>query len=307
MMRAFLAAVLLLVSASPARTQPSGLREIFAPPSGMWLLPGSGYGTRGKFYGPSSPDADWVVDQWNTPEDLPPFHDGQTGNAYLDVRLDPDGGITLEQNGKALSCDRIYASGVKDVHEFDLFVSPNNANRPEYKQAVLQANTNLASLRHLEHRITLKPLLADVLDTDCTVTRVTFLTSVTLSNPIEKQTLFYQLRLGMIDARAGSIATTLPAPFWFAKGNDVRTGHTGYYGFGDSITSFGELPAEPHVSTTYGADLLPRLIEIIHAGAAFGLDQDLSHWIVRGTYHGETIWGHIHARSHWKDFSLAVD
>jgi hypothetical protein len=292
-----------LTPCGPAVAQP---HDLFTPPAEFWLRPGTGVTTAGDFYGPTSPFAKWSVSQWNTPENLPPFKDDDTRNGFAHVHLDPDHSYTLEQDGQALSCDRNYATGFKDVHEFDLFVSPNNAQKPQYPQAVTGASAEIGSMKHLFHRITLKPLLVKVLDTACPVTRTIFVTSVTLGDPSAKQTLFYQLRLGIVEAHNGGTATILPQPFWFAKGHDQRSGLHGYYGYDDSITSYGDAAARVSATSAFSLDLLPRLTAIVHEGAASGMDQDLSHWFVRGTYHGEVIWGHIHSRTHWSGFALAA-
>jgi len=296
----------LIAFASPAFGQSTTPRELFSPPGDMWLLPGSGFSTTDKYYGPTSPSANWVVSQWNTPEDLPPFQNGDTHNASLHVHLEPDHTYTLEQSGQALSCNRTYQTGLNDVHEFDLFIGPNNANRPEYPVATQNVSSNFSDIRHLYHKITVLPLFAQVMDTECPITRTVFLTSVTLTDPSKTQTLFYQLRLGIVQVRNGEIETTLPPPFWFAKGHDARGGRVGYYGYDDSITSYDEPGATVGSVSAYSIDLLPHLVSIIRDGADYGMDQDLSHWSVRGTYHGEVIWGHIHVRSHWSGFSLAV-
>jgi len=263
--------------------------------------------TAGDFYGPSSPSATWAVSQWNTPENLPPFKDGDSRNGSAHVHVYPDHSYTLEQNGQVLSCDRNYATGFKDVHEFDLFASPNNAQKAQYPQAVTDAPAMLGTIKHLYHRITLQPVSVQVMDTACPVTRTIFLTSVTLGDPSAKQTLFYQLRLGIVEPRNGRLVTTLPQPFWFAKGHDQRSGSRGYYGYDDSVTSYGDAAARVGAISAFSLDLLPRLTAIIREGAASGMDQDLSHWVVHGTYHGEIIWGHIHTRTHWSGFALAEE
>jgi hypothetical protein len=272
----------------------------------MWIRPGAGLTTTGSYYGASAPDANWVVSQWNTPENLPPFVNGDTGNGSLHVHLEPDHSTTLEQNGSALSCNRTYATGLQSVHEFDLFIGPNNAARPGARAAALGAAEPLASMRHLMHRITVQPISVDVVDTDCRVTRAVFLSAITLRDEESKQTLFYQLRLGMVQAGAGGLVTALPGPFWFARGHDPRAGTNGYFGYDDSVTYYGDAAARVGQTSSYVLDLLPRLTGIIKDGAAFGMDQDLSHWHVGGTYHGEVIWGHVKVRSHWSGFSLAA-
>jgi hypothetical protein len=281
-------------------------RALFTPPAGFWLRPGTGVTTAGDFYGPTSLSATWVVSQWNTPDNLPPFKDGDSRNGFAHVHLDTDHSYTLEQDGQALSCDRNYATGFKDVHEFDLFVGPNNGQKPKYPQAVTDAPAEIGTMKHLFHRITLQPLSVKVMDTACPVTRTIFLTSITLGNPSAKQTLFYQLRLGIVEARSGGVVTALPQPFWFAKGHDKRSGAYGYYGYDDSITTYGDAAARVGGISAYSLDLLPRLTAIIREGAASGMDQDVSHWFVRGTYHGEVIWGHIHTQTHWGGFVLAA-
>jgi len=298
--------ILLSVWGRLASAQTGQPHDVFTPPDDLWLRPGSGVTTAGEFYGPTSPTAKWVVSQWNTPENLPPFKDGDTRNKFAHVRLEPDHSYTLEQNGQDLSCDRKYKTGLKDVHEFDLLVSPNNALKPNYPQATTGIIANMGTMKHLYHRITVQPISIKVIDTSCPVTRSIFLTSVTLSDPLAKQTLFYQLRLGIANVSHGTQATNLPRPFWFARGHEPRGGYNGYYGYDDSITAYGDEAATVSRKSAYVIDLLPHLMTAIRDGAADGMDQDLSHWTVKGTYHGEIIWGHIHTISHWSGFSLAA-
>lgn len=294
-----LLALLAALAAAPARAEP---QQVFAPPTGHWIVPSD---RSDRLYGAPDNSANWTVSQWNSPEDLPPFHNGVSQNGSAGVIVGSDGSYTLQQSGQALTCNKTYDSSMKDVHEFDLFVSPIGSNRPSYRQAALGGPRTLAALAHIYHRISVRPAVAEVLDNACPRTKSTLVTSVTLSDPSTHQTLFYQLRLGTKEATGE--AWTLTQPFWFARGEDPRRAKRGYFGYDDSISSFGAAPVALGVVSTYAVDLLPRLVALIREGDANGLDQNLNDWSIKGAYFGQIIWGHIRVRTNWSKFSLAVD
>jgi hypothetical protein len=65
-------------------------------------------------------------------------------------------------------------------------------------------------------------------------------------------------------------------------------------------------PAAPGMKLHAALNLLPRLRAIIAQGRRYGMDQDLSHWQVSGSYHGQNAFGHVVASSRWSGFSLTV-
>lgn len=53
----------------------------------------------------------------------------------------------------------------------------------------------------------------------------------------------------------------------------------------------------------YSVDLLPRIKQLL-AGAAHGIDPDLSHWQVIGAYYGQVLQGAVLPAAWWDSFSL---
>jgi len=287
---------------SAAAAPPAG-RELFSPPTGFWIMRSDGSNA---LYGPTSASADWTVAQWNIPTELPTFQNGVTQNQFARVSIEADGSVTLSQYGDALSCRKQYASGMSDVHEFDLFLRPNNGTPPGYPKATTGPSARLGELSHIFHAIEVEPRSVEAKDASCQVTKAVFLTAIVLANPSKRQTIFYQLRLGAFTAIGSSLSSINLPPFWFGKGTDPRTARTGYFGYDDSISSYEQEPVAINKPSKFALDLLPRFTALIREGAQFELDQNLSHWIISGAYHGEIVWGHIRVSSHWQNFSLAA-
>jgi hypothetical protein len=277
---------------------------VYDPPHGFWLIP-SDYSKR--LYGPSADTANWAVAQWDIPRDLPPFHDGVAENEFAQVTINPDGSYTLAQNGSALPCEKDFRSGHRLVDEFDLLVQPVNRNFPGYPQASKNVSSSLSLLRHIYYHITATLLGTHVLDTACRVTQVGYSAGVVLTNPRSRQTLFYNLRLAVMQSRGNQQFWRLPPPMWPFAGENPQSGGQGQFGYGDNITSYGGQPLEPGVQTSYSLDLLPRLTNVLRTGAERGIDQDLSHWILSGTHHGGAIWGHVRSATQWTNYSMTLE
>jgi len=271
-------AALLTCGTALASEQP-----VYAPATGFWLLRSD---DSKQLYGPTSPEANWKIAQWDIPVDLPPFAGGASENAFARVVFAGTRGYVLEQTTQKLPCDRKYPSGRTLVNEFDLFASPNSQSDAGYPSAALHNQASLASLHHVHHEIGLDLLALSVIDGDCPITQVGFLTALVLTDPKARQTLFYQLRLAVLRYRDGVAATKMNTPAWFFGGENLQNGGRGQYGFGDNVEALGAADAKPGSAVTYRLELLPRLVEVIAKGRDKGLDQDLSNWILSGTYHG---------------------
>jgi hypothetical protein len=302
---ALIVGVLILADPRLATAAQSGIqRELFLAPKDLWIMHSDG---SSKLYGPSSNSAAWSVGQWNIPRELPPFEDRVTQNEFARVMIERDGTISLSQFADALTCNKTYTRGIRDVHEFDLLLRPNNAATPGYPQATTNAPARLSALSHIYHTIDVEPISVEIVDRSCSVTKTTFLTAIVLSNSLSRQTLFYQVRLGVVDLTRASRLSALERPFWFAKGTDLRSGHSGYYGYDDTITSYGQEPVMLRTWSKYALDVLPRLTELLREGADVGLDQNLADWTISGTYYGQIAWGHLRATSQWRSFSFIVE
>jgi hypothetical protein len=193
------------------------------------------------------------------------------------------------------------------VDEFDLLAGPNNARVRHFPQAANDVSLNLAQTSRVGMDISLDIKRAEVVDAACKVSQTIFTAAVVITNVPSHQTLFYQLRLGLVRAPSKGGAATRLAPNWFFTGTNTQAGVTGQFGFGDNVTSYGQTWTEvgsPHV---YHVDMLPRIKWLIAQGARYGLDQDLSHWRVTGTYHGQGIMGHVRNDAVWGQFALNLE
>jgi len=295
---------LLTQDARPAEAESFGPpAAIYGSPNGFWLIPSD---HSGHLYGDTASDAQWSVAQWDIPEDLPPFVKGRSANRFASVEFSSLG-YSLEQTTGNLGCVKQYPSGRELILEFDLFVSPNNANYSNFPQARRNTDFNLIQLHRLMHVISINLSAPRVIDNFCKTTQAAALTAIVLTNKFSKQTFYYQLRLAALQSIDGRAVWRLPPASWFFTGANVQSGKAAQFGFGDNITSYQMAPAVPGAKATFRIDALPRLKQLIGAGAQFGMDQNLAHWQVTGTYHGQNAFGHLAFKSTWSNFALLAE
>ena len=292
-------AVGLLSSGGTYGAEKSSL-AVFAPAAGFWLAPSD---HSGRLYGPSSPGANWNIAQWGIPEDLPPFNaEGVTENRWAAAKFNGRG-IFLSQNSSEMPCERVYPSGGRAVREFDLFVGPNKQSLFKgVPSAALDDKQRLSDVEAIRHRTSVTMRNFSITDGACSITRVAVISALVLTNPPAKQTFYYQLRLGT--QGLGNV----PKPGWFFTGNNTQAGRVGEFGYGDNIDQLTarDLMVRVGERQDYDIDLLPRLNIIIANGARYGLDQNLSNWIISGSYQGLINWGHVRVSAELDDYALAV-
>lgn len=302
---AVLAFALAMPAHSVAHAEATGARKVYEAPQGFWLRPTD---KRKKLYGPSTPAANWAIAQWGTLSDLPAFNNGATADSDHSATINPDGSYNLKVDTMAQPCQTTYPSGRRLVKETDIFASPNNARTAKgFPSASVNDQEPLSRISKILHRIRVRPQLAAFDSGPCQVSQAVFITAVVLMNPKAKQVLYYQLRLLTVTHETAPHAVA-PPPGWFFTGQNIqqRQGN-GQYGYGDNVASFGQEPAPQGQWTTFDVDLYPRLIQLIAEGAKYGMAQDLSDWMLTGTYHGIAAMGDIQASAQWDGFSLRVD
>ena len=229
-------------------------------------------------------------------------------NTDADVEVEPDGSYLLHQHSTALPCERVYASGRRLVNEFDLFASLGGSRQSDAVPAGRSDDPpTLARATHVIHRINIDIMRADAYDLACRTTQTGFLTAVVLTNPVARQTMFYQIRLALLSLRLSGKRSIDAPSNWFAKGVNSQNGLRGQFGIGDPASLFDQPSAQVGHAASFRFDLLPRLVELIRQGAPYGMDQDLSHWRVTGTYHGNNVFGHVDSEARWSGFKLEVD
>jgi hypothetical protein len=263
-----------------------------------------------ELYGATSPAPDWAIAQWDIPERLPPFRAGLSQNQFGSVHIMRDGSYELRQTTGELPCSKVFGSGRRLPDEFDLLVrhlqpTPRTAKASRESQTLPSLATTLA----IHHDINVKFGEARILDKLCKNTMANILTATVLSNRAADQTFFYQVYLGRFVSRgrASRLVELRAAPSWFRTGQSAQSGGRGSFGYDDNIwAGYGLKPAVVGENTNIALDLLPRIRAIIVQGRRYGMDQDLSHWRISGTYHGQNAFGHVEASSRWSGFRLTI-
>lgn len=265
---------------------PGWAGDIISAPHGFWVA--SRY-ERGKLYGPSSQNADWHITQWHAPRgELSAFSEGSAVSTNIRMQVQ-NGSYQIESDGSGLACGQ----------EFGAFASANNPQNYKGYPTPYKGSPPLSEMRALKHRIGFTPLVLEVRNRNCRVTRGIMITAVVLRNTHEPSTFFYQLRL----CRVG----TNPKPFWWWKGDGMaaaeKAGRGLNFGFGDNLASYGL--ADPPIlrRTVIEIDLLPRLLALLK-DPTVRIDRNPSHWVVSGTYHGHGTYGNVRMVSRWDSFAL---
>lgn len=297
--RGLLASTAALATSHSASAQ--GEITLFDPPQGLAIIPSR---HPGQLYGSTGPNSNWAVAQWDIPVDLPPFKDNRTANSYASVSFEGPGQYVLEQRSHGLECRGLYQSGLNLVREFDLFVQPTRRTIAGHER--LLHRYSLKEMSSLNLAIDIEPLSFQILDTDCMTTQAVLMVAVVARNRKVKQSLSHQILFWGYRSRAGVQSDTEMRPAWFFSGFNKQLGTRGNYGFNDNLQTFGTAQPRFGSLSSYNLKLLPRLREIIAAGANRGLEQDLSGWFVHGTYHGSAAWGHLQLRARWRGFLLSA-
>jgi len=298
-----MAAALLVAQAAGAQQAP-----LFPPITGLWLLPGTHQGAALP-YGPSSPDADWMVGQWDIPANLPAFSGNSTSNQFASVTLGAQNSFALAQDATTLPCDRLYGSGRTMVNEYDLLVSsmpipllsaladPAARVRPRLpldtiSHVMVSGTVHVDRMREADHA--------------CKATQGVVGIGVVLTNLTSRQTLYYQVSFTVYrDPGTGFVATAAPAN-WFFRGNNVQNGDARQFGYGDRAwASYGMAPLHEGQSESFNIDVLPVLKQLFVEEAADGIDQNLDDWAVTGGYFGESAFGHVQVGSSWTHVDMS--
>lgn len=276
--------------------------HVFSRPSGFWLMSSKDVH---ELYGATSPDADWVVVQWNNPSDLPPFASNRSRNKTAMVSIELSN-YSIEQTTADLPCYITYPSGQSLVDEFDLMVQPNTSPEQASLYKNIAASYSITNIKHIKHEVTVQLYEAQILDTSCTVTQAALITAIVLTNRVAKQTFFYQLQLGMLRAVDSRADWSLPDGFWFFRGTNKQLGTIGQFGYGDSISYYGIDSVVYGKETIISIDCYDKIKALIYEAKEYGMDQNLENWAITGTYHGQSAFGHVKFGSKWGEFVLTL-
>ena len=309
------AATLLGVSVASATS-----RSMFKPPFDFSIRdsrqPSAPGGPRP--YTATGLNAAWSVIAWNIPGgDLPSFQRSKKGadtifvshaaEASVTVEQQPDGQArySFSQDGAALPCNTSEGR----PRESDLFAHPNEAQNKFETNAHL-AKTGSVKINNLASLISVATLSysarLSVPHRECPVAQGAAVIALILRDPVDRQTLFYQVELSQAcglqpDPRAARCEhlAKVPRPNFFAR--------TAPFGIDDPLP----LHEQPFLSNgetkKLSIDLLPRMKAAIAAGPE-GMSRDPSHWTVTGYYNGQIIFGGLRMETTWANVSLiAVD
>ncbi len=170
---------------------------------------------------------------------------------------------------------------------------------------------SLDQLQSIQLTVTETLTHQELLDSACEPSKVFIVTAITIVDPISKQTLFYGtgtfhiLKHGQVTSAATASAGGHQNMYF--RGFNTQSGDKNVFGYSESVAAaYGAPELRPGQTVTYNIDLLPHVISAIKLGKDDGMDQNLSHWQVRGYYEGTTTAGHVAAETHWSNFSLKL-
>lgn len=171
--------------------------------------------------------------------------------------------------------------------EFAVFAEANQPHvYPAYRPAG-SSSRPLSQMAYLHHTIGFVAKYEWVVDSD-ELNQGGFLSAVVFRNVDNGNRFFYQLELRSVNKPPCQEWWDWSGPRW---------------GYSDTITNYGKPIPRLGRRAFYHLDLLPRLKQVLQ-NASNGIDTDLSHWVVIGTYHGSHIWGNVRLTSVWDSFSL---
>ncbi|MHB1305311.1 MAG: hypothetical protein ACYCZB_17915 [Acidiphilium sp.] len=273
-----------------------------------------------KPYGATSAAPRWNIAQWGIPGEnavdggLPPFSRRQENGATVlttsshgtSVKITRSAGnetVALSQNGAQLAC--LNPSG--NPREADLFIQTNGgAVNGVGRAGFLRSGNNAIMLGHMKHlyQTVTTSITTRLVPTPkgCAINQAGVLTALVLqdrfAHPV--QTLFYQFSFSNLcgpgtPARVRFCKSPPKRPGWFFRKNP--------FGVDDALPLVGQRLLQSGEARTIRLDLLPRLKTIIEH-APPGMDRDLSHWTVTGSYIGQHIWGDVVLQSKWSGYRL---
>jgi hypothetical protein len=288
-------------------------------------------------YGGSIPTADWYIAQWQAPGDFPAFASVGTDEwstttpwATADVAITANGGWVeqISQNGAQFPC--LTAAG--DPLEFDLLTGPNAwssgsypLNQPTPAPDLATMKSFKASVRYIltDHHASPGPVacgvnhgytsIGIVLVNDSVSPRQIFWYSISISQvcypaPIDAGTPighpgsdYYFCLLGQKSR----------SPYWFWTGRESPSPHitidggnqTLNFGMSDAMSFYGYSNIVDFDEHSLSFNLDRRLTTLIQSGP-YGIDTDVSHWLVSTVNYGQSLWGGVYLASRWDGFNV---
>ncbi len=293
--------------AAASSVQSAPERDLFNAPAGLRLIAPDKTGVSGSktLYGATGPEGNWTIAQWDIPENLPPFSNGVSSNAFATVKWGNDQSISLEQNGKTLPCEKRFPSGRRMPDEFDLLTGPVGPRYQGYPAAFHIQATSLANAKKIILNATLLSGTPHIFDNSCKMGAAVSVTGLVFTNVSAQQTFFYQIDFNYYNVINGKLVQNTRPPNWFAQGQSHQTGHNGIFGFSDRVWSGYQTPAAaPEENTVYSIDILSRVNALISIPSEKNIDHNLGDWKLSGIYFGQSIFGHVEFRTVWSHLRL---
>lgn len=253
----------------------------------------------------------WLVAQWGIPVDLvgtqtvAPGNNWGTANGWGLVQYNATNkSYTLAQNGTIAGSP---ACGV----EYDLFLSPLDANYSSYPQGIAPSKS-LSQLANIGFRLGAKVTYENILNRcgpSSNADYVSYAASFVFGST-SGQVLFYQVELRVAGHTPAGGSFPLANMAWCPNNNDPATAHQ--FCIGDNIIYINSNLTNLVVGQRqlYMADILPRVKQVIQSQYVRGdgsyemIDGNLSHWKLGGVYIGSMIQGGANIAAEWDSFCL---
>lgn len=264
-----------------------------APPNALYIAPLEWDGT---LYGPvgcTSCQPTWHIAQWNIPEELPDqwlnLSDGwYTANEHGRVKYyNSSSRYEIAQNGtNGLSCGL----------EYNLFISPtinDGANYPTFPSG-FTPSVPLNELGYIIHSVGSRVVYEQV-NSGCGLNYVAYTTAMIFTNSYNNQVFYYQIILR--DSRGiqpdKSWAPTLHGPIEYCLDDGIHVYNKSYLTKGGS-------------RKVYLINILTRVKTILQSGD-YGIDTNLAHWRLTGSYIGHLLQGKVIPTSQWDSYALTAN
>jgi hypothetical protein len=304
-----------LVGAAPAG---AAQIAVFSPPYDFALLdpqspppPGGPYP-----YAITGGSPGWNIASWDIPGGkLSPFKTSPAGmntlftasaaQAMVKIAHVPDGTAVYQfsQNGAVLPCDENGRP-----READLFASPNAAGTKPPDQAgmlIPQGETlMLGGLAQLISTVTVTLQYGVAAGKTCSVAQGDPLLSVVLNDPVQHQTLAYQLALSNVCGPQPA-ARVRACEDWGAHPRGVFYYRRDPFAVDDTLPSYGQPWLADNETRQITIDLLPHLLKFIASGPP-AMDHNPADWTLGAYFNGQHIWGGLTMTTTWKNVSLVA-
>ena len=268
-------------------------------------------------YTSSDGKADWTVTAWHIPTGpLSIFNKirysprltyrSESGLNFVDISFEQNKFIDVVINQSSVELPCKLDNG--RAREFDFFLHPNLAENHFEESATQSAaqGKNIGDLKKLSLYAEVSAQYELVNRTQkCDVNQGSVLLALILVDRKAKQTLFYQLALMELCGGEDSPHDISCRNKKQHPALTVFSDHTPF-GVDDKIPLLGTPFLDPSQQKYIVVDVLPRIMQFIRSGQ-FGMDSNISNWMVRGMTAGQNIWGNIDLQTRWVSMGVRAE